>query len=326
MNLDISKKNLKVLFIILIMSIPFWWGMNVFANNLESFYFARMANGTSEIFTAQLNRIILLHKAEQRQRKIDSLQIGARAAISVEMDKNGKERILYENNSGQFLPIASLTKLMTALIVFDLNETYNSSQLIIISKEAFDQEGSLRYGDLIVGEKISIENLLNIMLIESSNDAAFALAEFISKDAFVDLMNYYAQDLELADTKFFNPTGLDEASPSKESNFSTVQDLARLAEYILKNYPRIFEITTKKNYGVFNHDGSLRYFMPQNINELLGEIPGIIGGKTGFSILANGCLLLVVNGEEKGSYIINVVLGSGDRFGDMRKLIEAVRE
>src|SRR3989344_3279753 len=191
-------RKIFVLFIILIMSIPFWWGMNVFANNLESFYFARMANGTSEIFTAQLNRIILLHKAEQRQRKIDSLQIGARAAISVEMDKNGKERILYENNSGQFLPIASLTKLMTALIVFDLNETYNSSQLIIISKEAFDQEGSLRYGDLIVGEKISIENLLNIMLIESSNDAAFALAEFISKDAFVDLMYYYAQDLELA--------------------------------------------------------------------------------------------------------------------------------
>ncbi len=324
MNSKISKNNLKVLFIVLIIGMPFWWGMNVFADNLENFYFARMASGNAEIFTAQLNAIIVHGEAEQKQKKIDNLQIGARAAISVEADKNGKERILYENNHSQPLPIASITKLMTALVIFDLNETYNPSQMITISKEALNQESSLRYGDLLVGEKISVENLLNIMLIESSNDAAFALAESISKDAFVDLMNYYAKDLGMADTKFFNPTGLDEIEPGKEINFSTARDLSLLAEYILKNYPQIFEITAKKNYEIFNPDGTLRYFIPQNTNELLGEIPGIIGGKTGFSVLASGCLLLVVDGKEEGSYVINIVLGSNDRFGDMKKLVEAV--
>jgi len=323
MNLDVSKKNLKFLFAGFLLVVPFWWGMNVFADNLESFYFARIVSENSEIFTAQLNATITHGEAQQKKEKVDGLQIKAKSAISVEVNKNGQERILYENNSREGLPIASITKLMTALVVFDLNETYDPSQLITISKEALGQEGSLEYGDLLLGEKLSVENFLNLMLIESSNDAAFALAESISKSAFVDLMNYYAEDLGLANTKFFNPTGLDEIEPGKESNFSTASDLSLLAEYILKNYPQIFEITARKNYEIFSPDGTLRYFIPQNTNELLGEISGIIGGKTGSTILANGCLLLVVDGKEKGSYIINVVLGSNDRFGDMRKLVEA---
>jgi serine-type D-Ala-D-Ala carboxypeptidase (penicillin-binding protein 5/6) len=326
MNWDISKKNLKFLFAGFLLVMPFWWAMNVFANNLESFYFHRLAGNDSEIWTAQLSGIILRGETQQKQKKIDNLQVSAKSAISVEVDKNGAEKILYENNSQERLPMASITKLMTALVIFDLNETYNPSQMINISKEAIDQEGSLEYGDLLEGEKISVENLLNIMLIESSNDAAYALAESISKDAFVDLMNYYANDLGLSDTKFSNPTGLDEIESGKESNFSTAKDLSRLAEYIVKNYPQIFEITTKKNYEVSNADGSLRYFIPQNTDELLGEVPGILGGKTGTTILAKQCLLLVLDGNEEGSYIVNVVLGSNDRFGDMRKIIEAVKK
>ncbi len=326
MNWDISKKNLKFLFAGFLLVMPFWWAMNVFADNLEGFYFYRLAGNDSEIWTAQLNGIILRGQVMKQQKKIDNLQISAKSAISVELDKNGAENILYEKNFQERLPIASITKLMTALVVFDLNETYSPSQMITVSNEAIGQEGSLQYGVLLAGEKLSVENLLNMMLIESSNDAAYALAESISKDAFVDIMNYYAKDLGLLDTKFFNPTGLDETEQGKESNFSTAEDLSRLAEYIIKNYPQIFAITAKKNYEVSNPDGSLRYFIPQNTDELLGEVPGILGGKTGSTILAKKCLLLVLDGKEKGGYIINVVLGSDDRFGDMRKIIEAVKD
>jgi len=328
MNSDISKKNLKVLFIALILGLPFWWGVNVLADNLENFYFARLASGNSEIFTAQLNGTILRAEAEEQQKKIDNLQIGAKAAISVEVDKNGAERILYENNSQERLPMASITKLMTALVIFDLNETYNLDQPITISEEAISQAESSKYGDLKVGEKLSVDTLLHIMLIESSNDAAFALAELINKDAFVDLMNYYAKDMGLSDTKFFNPTGLDEREPGKESNFSTARDLVRLSEYILKNYPQIFEITALKSYEAMNFDETIHHFIPQNTNEFLTESASwqaeIIGGKTGLSPIANGCLLLVIADSKTGSYYINVILDSDDRFGEMGELVQVL--
>ncbi len=239
--------------------------------------------------------------------KLKNLEIDAKAVISVKVDSQGNEKILFEKNSEEPLPIASLTKLMTALVVFDLNETYYPSQLITITKEAVLQEGSSKYSDLRIGEELSVEELLHIMLIESSNDAAFALSQPLGQEGFEGVMDLYARNLGLLNTQFANPTGLESDNPEAPKNFSTAKDLSKLAKYILKNYPQIFEITNKRSYEVLKPDGSVHHFIPQNTNELLGEIPEIIGGKTGWSPEAGGCLLLVLKNSRDNNYYINVI-------------------
>lgn len=311
----------KILLISFILSLPFWLWINNFAESLEDFYFP-------EILSAEINQAILqknLKTERLRTQALQELQIEAKAAISVKVNNKGDERILFEKNSQKPLPIASLTKLMTGLVVFDLDETYNFSQLISITKQAVGQEGGSKYGDLIIGENISVENLVYIMLIESSNDAAFALTQPIGEKAFVDLMNLYAKDIGLKNTYFNNPTGLEPDELNEPKNISTARDIVKLTKYILKNYPQIFKITTNQSYEVLKPDGTSHHFIPQNTNELLGEVEGIIGGKTGWAPAAGGCLLLVLDDPDTDSYFINIVLGAHDRFAEMRKLINAIR-
>ena len=320
------RKN--ILLISFILSLPFWWGINALAKNLEDFWFLQEITGNSQILTADINQKILENKIERlkserlQTENLKDLEIEAKASIVVEIDNKGNERILFEKNSEEPLPIASLTKLMTALVVFDLDETYSLSQLILITKEALLQESNSKYGDLRVGEKLSVENLLHIMLLESSNDAAFALTTPIGEGGFVGLMNFYAKNVGLGNTQFVNSSGLEPDDPKEPKNFSTTIDLAKLAKYILENYPQIFEITSKQHYEVLKPDGFVHHFIPQNTNKLLGEIPKIIGGKTGWSPEAKGCLLLILKNPKGNSYFINVILGSNDRFGEMRKIVD----
>lgn len=324
------RKN--VLIISFVISLPFWWGINVLTDNLEDFWYSQEIIKRPEILTASANQMILemeLRKTrEQKLRKeyFGNLEIEAEAAISVQLNNKGEENTLFEKNSQKPLFIASLTKLMTALVVFDLKETYSPAQLIKITKEAVSQEGSSKYGDLRAGESLLAKDLLYKMLIESSNDAAFALTEPIGKEGFVDLMNLYAKNLGLENTQFVNPTGLESNTSEQPNNISTVRDLVKLARYIMKNYPQIFEITTYQSYEFLKPGGSLHHFIPQNINELLYESADwrtkIIGGKTGWEISAGGCLLLIVENPREEVYFINVVLGAKDRFAEMRKLID----
>jgi len=280
--------KLKIFLISLLISMPFWWEMDVFSKNLEVFLFK------NQILTAEVSQKIITEQTEllkserERREYLENLKIDAKAAISVEIKDKNQERILFEKNSQEPLPIASLTKLMTALIIFDLTETYDFSQPISITK--------------------SVGDLLFIMLIESSNDAALALTEPIGEEGFVDLMNLYAKDIGLKDTLFVDSTGLD------PGNISSVRDLVILARYIIDNYPQIFEITIHQQYGTTT-----------NTNKLLAEVPGIIGGKTGWTIEAGGCLLLVLENPNGSGYFINIILGSDDRFGEMRQLINAIK-
>lgn len=319
----------KILIISFILSLPFWWGMNVLGENLEDFLFQQEMVKNSQILSADINQKILENRIERlkferlQTENLKNLEIEARASIVIEIDSKGNERILFGKNPDEPLVIASLTKLMTALVIFDLDETYDFSQLVPITKEAVLQEGGSKYGDLRAGEELSVESLLYIMLIESSNDAAFALSELIGQEGFVGLMNFYANKLGLETTKFVNSTGLEPDSPQGPRNLSSAQDLAELSKYILKNYPQIFEITSNLFYEVLKPDGSLHHLIPENTNELLGEVPEIIGGKTGWSPEAGGCLLLVLE-NPKGGYFINIVLGAPDRFAEMRELIEAI--
>jgi len=168
-----------------------------------------------------------------------------------------------------------------------------------------------------------VETLLYIMLIESSNDAAYALAETIGLDNFIDKMNQKAKELGMEDTYFINTTGLDvnDSLPTL-TNFSTAQDMARLSKYILLKDPKIFEISSLNYYEAMNASGNFHH-LAINTNELLNLNSHVIGGKTGYTPKAGGCMILILK-PEKGGYIINVILGTVSqeaRFEEMKKLV-----
>jgi serine-type D-Ala-D-Ala carboxypeptidase (penicillin-binding protein 5/6) len=321
----LMNRKYKIFIISLVFFLPFWWFVNAFNGRLESFWFVREISANQGFLGASLNNNFQdlkdLNEEKSFENKLNSLQINARSVLAVEVDKNWNSKILISQNSGRVLPIASLSKLMTALVVLELKETYHSADQVLITRDAIIQEGYFKYGNLIANEKITVENLLNKMLIESSNDSAYALAEYIGEQPFTDLMNLYAKKLGLNDTYFLNATGLD--TNMFTSNVSTVEDLAELSETILQKYPEIFAITKKQSYNFLKPDGTLHHFIAENTNELLSDYPEIIGGKTGQTELANGCLLEVVKKPDDSGYYINVILGAEDRFAEMRKIIDA---
>lgn len=232
-----------------------------------------------------------------------------KAGISA--DENNS--IYYEKNINEKLPIASLTKLITALATFD---NLKQDDITTISKNAVAAYGEI--GDLVVNEKISIKNLLYIMLIDSSNDAATALAETFSlnnKDI-VALINKKAKEIGMENSYFTDPAGLN------PDNFSTASDLFKLANSALKN-DLIREIISIEEIDVFSDDNKIKHHL-KNTNKLLGKIDWIIGGKTGYTEEAGECLILAIEHQPSKTYFITVILGAGigERFIETEKLIE----
>ncbi len=311
------SKNIKLLLVSIILSMFFGFGINIFEKNAEDFFYTMQLEKTPILY-ADISFSSLLEKHLNEYEKTHTLDISAKSAISIFVDPQGKNNVVFKKNENQKLPIASLTKLMTALVVSDI---YQISDTIKISKQAIEQEGN--EVELKVGEKLSINELLHIMLIESSNDAAYALAtpdfktQKMPEKSFVDLMNlytYYTLGLSLENTHFINSTGLDPEKPFEDINHSTVKDLAKLAQYLLQNKPGIIDIISQKENTSF-------HYMLENTNKLLGGVDGIIGGKTGYTDEAGECLILILKGPDKNSYFINIILGSNDRFGEMEKII-----
>lgn len=243
-----------------------------------------------------------------RNWEVPAIELQARAAAAADLSS---DRFFYQKNINDPLPIASLTKLMTALIVL---ENYNLDGLIKVSKTALETEGDK--GGLVLGEELLVRELLKIMLIESSNDAAVALAEKngeLGVQKFVDLMNQKALALDMRQTKFKDPAGLN------GGNTSSVSDLLKLAKHLFSLWPGIAEITRTPTATVFSADGKISHQL-KNTNQLLEKLPQIIAGKTGYSDEANGCLLILAQINEKNK-ILTLVLGSADRFGETEQLI-----
>ncbi|GEM_PF-525522 len=236
-------------------------------------------------------------------------------------------KILYQKNIEQVLPIASLTKLMTGLIVL---ENINLDQIVTVTKEAIGAYGDM--GGLVVNEKISVKNLLYALLMESSNDAAVALADAFGDSSkgqsLVLLMNKKAEELELENTHFVEPTGYDPA------NLSTALDLAELVKYSL-NKPIIWQILKTPSIDLLSADGTINHHFT-NTNQLLNNRPAIVGGKTGYTNEAQGCMILVIEqnlnkirnyiGQPSSEYLIIIVLGTQERFSETEKLINWVKE
>ena len=250
--------------------------------------------------------------------KINELNLESNNFLSVFI-KDGKEIILSEKKADEVIAIASLTKLMTAIIVL---ENYNLDDLIQISASAIATYGDA--GNLQIGEIMTIRDLLYITLIESSNDGAEALAEKMGVSTFVYKMNEKAASLGMNNTWFINPSGLDEENLY---NFSTVNDLKKMVVYILENHSLIAEILSLPEKELTSHSGISRTI--RNTNILLKESDAYLWGKTGYTNRANGCLILILNNfsiNNNQGYVINIIAGADDKFGEARKLEQWLEE
>ncbi len=217
---------------------------------------------------------------------------------------------IYEKNSqNKFLP-ASTTKIITALVAYDL---YKPEQVIEVKKTISD--GQLM--NLNIGEKITVENLLYGILIHSGNDAAYVLADNYGYKKFIQLMNEKAKKLNMKNTYFSDPAGL-----NSYNQYTTPFDLALAARELLKN-PYLAKIVSIKEITISDID--FKYFHKlTNVNKLLGEINGLGGLKTGYTEEAGENLVSFYK-KNNHQYII-VVLKSLDRFNDTKNLINWINE
>lgn len=237
--------------------------------------------------------------------------IGAKAVLVIETHSN---EALYSQNVWETFPIASLTKLMTALIV---KEKANLDEVVTVGP-IIHKVGGSEMG-LKEGEKISIHNLLKGLLITSGNDAAMVLGEAVagSPEAFVELMNQRKHGLGLESTQFVDPAGI------QNGNVSSAFEIAHLAKHVFKD-PLLQSIMREKEAIVTSADGKYTHVL-SNTNRLLGTDIGerIIAGKTGTTPLAGQCLISFI-GNESDRTTMTVILGSSNRYEEMKKLIEWV--
>ena len=254
--------------------------------------------------------------------KISAVEVRAKAAYVWDVQN---QRALYNKDAEEALPLASITKLMTALLTHELIDKNHDA---VVSLRALEQEGS---SGLTSGEHIKIDELNKLALVSSSNDAAFALGATVGallgdKDPttqFVKGMNIKADELHLASMKFKNTTGLD-LSPSEPGSVGSAKDVSLLMENILKNYPDVLTPTTKTNARAYSSDGT--YHDLENTNEIVYAIPNILGSKTGYTDLAGGNLTVAFDLGLNHPIIITV-LGSTreERFSDVLRLVKAVQ-
>lgn len=258
---------------------------------------------------AYLLPIVQTNYLPSRNFNIDELAMAAKAAGLFDIQS---EKFLYSKNINEKLPVASITKLMSAVVIM---ENLNLNETINITAEDINVDG--KGSDLYKGETLKGSDLFKIMLIKSSNDAAVAFTGNATRLGvnIVAKMNERARSLGMINTKFTDAAGLNDVD-----SFSTVNDLIKLVKYIHK-YPIIWETLITRSIEVSSTDGRFRHQL-LNTNKLLADMPNIIGGKTGYTdgALETMILEIGINGGE--DQLISVILGSYDRFGETRKLID----
>lgn len=242
--------------------------------------------------------------------EIKNPDLNSRACVVIDRNTN---TILYGKNENTKRKMASTTKIMTAIIII---ENCKLTESIEISKKAANTGGS-RLG-LKTGDKITILDLLYGLMLHSGNDAAVALAEYAGNDipGFAEKMNKKAQELGLKNTHFETPHGLD-----SDEHYTTAYELALLTNYALNN-PTFSKIVGTKNYTITINGYSKDL---SNTNELLGNLDGVYGVKTGFTNGANRCLVTAC--KRNNLDIICVVLGADTkkiRSTDSIKLINYI--
>ena len=306
-------KGTKILLISFFVSLPLWLGINVFQKNLEHFLTAQISQPLEGMVLQEI-----IPKEPQRPK----LEIAAKSALVVESKKNGREIVHFQKNPNEILPIASLTKLMTAVIVLEDDNYDLENTVVAISEKAAAKENVPYCGNLKTGKVYNVKTLLELMLVCSSNDAAFALSEVVGEEKFIEKMNQKARELEMANTHFKNPTGLDpepegltfNSDTMEQFNYSTAKNLLKLSKFIIKKYPFIFE-TSLNGAQLPTKNG---------ISDLiLLENKEILGGKTGYTYTAGGTMLFIFQ-DEKENIFFNIILGTDSPEGrkeEMQRIV-----
>lgn len=247
--------------------------------------------------------------------RVKSADLDLDTAAAFAMDAEA-DYPLYDKNSKKLMPIASLTKIMTALLVL---ENRSLDETVVISPRAMETFGEKK--GLVQGEQIRLGDLLAIMLIDSNNAAAMALAEHTggSAENFIAMMNEKAKLLGLENTTFVNPTGLDGAGAD---NRSTAFEIVQLADYAIAQ-EKLWEISRMPEATVYSLDKKQTHHV-KNTDELLEQRGDIYGGKTGYTMDAGECLLLISETADKKHKVISVVLNAENRFTEMEKLADWV--
>lgn len=248
-----------------------------------------------------------------------TLSLEAQAAVVWDAKE---QEILFGREQTRVLPLASVSKVMTALAA---HETISQDAVITISAQALATDGD---SGLVQGERFMRDDLIAFMLVTSSNDAASSLREHFdaTREAgtadFVWHMNDIARDLGLTDMIFVNPTGLDEV-PGAPVNRGSAESAAKLFAYAIQTIPDMIDTTRFEQGAIASLD---RSHPIKNTNTIIDDIPLAIGSKTGFTDSAGGNLALSFDATI-GHPIVIVVLGSSreGRFSDMKKLITETR-
>ena len=267
--------------------------------------------------------------APRLERRGDAALAVTAEAVLVTRLRTGE--VLYARSADARLPIASLTKMMTAFLLAEEGQPLGEIEFSAAAKRIGNPDD--KRSDARAGERFRSEDAAKMLLISSDNDAAYAAAEHVAPaarpelaasefperiSAFVTLMNERAGNLGLVDTHFANPAGFDDPE-----NYSTASDIARLAAVIMAGQPELWTVSRVSETFIFSHSGERHGLV--NTNPLLREYPAIYGSKTGFEDEAKGALLVLYQ-LRRGELFAIVLLRSGDRFGDGRAAIRWLEE
>ncbi|WP_100488135.1 D-alanyl-D-alanine carboxypeptidase family protein [Sporolactobacillus pectinivorans] len=233
--------------------------------------------------------------------------VSAQSAVLIDQS-SGRE--LFEKNSHEKLPIASITKVMTAILAI---ESGKMNQMVTVSDRAIKTEGSSLY--LKAGERLHLKDLVYGLMLRSGNDASLAIAEAVagSEQGFAFMMNEKAQELGMQDTHFTNPNGLENSD-----HYSTASDMAVLTRYAMENqYFRKIAGTRSYRAAATNKEG-VRVW--KNKNKMLSLYQYATGGKTGFTKKAGRTLISTAS--QGNMSLIAVTLNDGDDWLDHKNLFE----
>jgi len=234
-------------------------------------------------------------------------EISARSALIYDMTS---KKVLYSKNTQEKLPMASLTKIMTAVVAL---ENKRNDDAYVVTKSDLVGEDSM---GLSSGETLTLRDLLYGLILNSGNDAAEVLAQnFPGRNFFIKAMNDKVKSLGLRDTNFTNPTGLE----GDGKQYTTVYDLLVITQYALSNFPLFDQVTSTFDYDI-PYSSLHKEFYLENQTNLLTSYPGVKGVKTGYTPEAGLCLVTYL--DYGGHKIIAVILGSDDRRGEMIELLD----
>ena len=233
------------------------------------------------------------------------------SATSTTLIDTASNRTIYANNENEIRSVASISKIMTAILAIESNKLNDD---VIIKDYVSKAYGSGIY--IKIGEKLKLIDLVYGLLLRSGNDAALAIANTVSnsEEKFVNLMNKKAKELNMKDTTFNNPSGLD--GKVMKGNFSTSHDMAILMSYCMKN--ETFRKITKTSSYKLNTNMNNYYWV--NKNKLLRNYKYANGGKTGFTEIAKRTL--ITSAKKGNTELVVVTLNDGNDFSDHKRLYE----